>query len=162
MHEITTDSTNVMEFVVKIYHALKNIVFSLLAKRTVGVRILLIREGNILLVKHTYQPDWYTIGGGVESGETPRQAIERELREEVGVVLNGSPELFSVYYSRNEKRDDYIIFYIGHAGAQELVTSPEIAEQQWFPINQLPPDLSPATRRRIQEYFKEIEISERW
>nr|WP_284498351.1 NUDIX domain-containing protein [Legionella maioricensis] len=151
-----------MGSVVRIYHVVKNIVFSLLAKRTVGVRILLIKDEKILLVKHTYQPDWYTIGGGVESGETPRQAIERELQEEVGVVLNAPPELFSVYYSRNEKRDDYIIFYIGHAGAQELVTSSEIAEQQWFPANQLPPDLSPATRRRIQEYFKEIEISERW
>ena len=146
----------------RFYHLLKNAFLSLFAIKTVGARILLINDGKILLVKHTYQPDWYTIGGGVESGETPRQALERELKEEVGVTLNTPPELFSVYYSQNEKRDDYVIFYIGHACTQEIVTSPEIAEQKWFPINQLPTDLSSATRRRIQEYFKEIEISERW
>lgn len=124
--------------------------------------MLLINEGKILLVKHTYQPDWYTIGGGVESGETPRQAMERELKEEVGATLTTPLELFSVYYSRNEKRDDYIIFYIGHGCTQEVMTSPEISEQRWFPINDLPQDLSPATRRRIQEYFDKVEISEKW
>ena len=146
----------------KFYHLLKNAVFSLLAKRTVGVRILLINEGKILLVKHTYQPNWYTIGGGVDPGETPRQAMERELKEEVGATLSTPLELFSVYYSRNEKRDDYIIFYIGQGCIQEASSSPEIAEQQWFPINDLPEDLSPATRRRIQEYFDKIAISEIW
>ncbi|OGV50355.1 MAG: hypothetical protein A3F46_05115 [Legionellales bacterium RIFCSPHIGHO2_12_FULL_42_9] len=146
----------------RFYHLLRNAIFSLLAKRTVGVRMLLINEGKILLVKHTYQPDWYTIGGGVEPGETPRQAMERELKEEVGATLTSPLELFSVYYSRNEKHDDYIIFYIGHDCTQEIVTSPEIAEKQWFPINQLPKDLSPATRRRIQEYFDKVKISEIW
>ena len=146
----------------RFYHLLRNAVFSLLAKRTIGVRILLINEGKILLVKHTYQPDWYTIGGGVESGETPRQAMERELKEEVGATLTTPLELFSVYYSRNEKRDDYIIFYIGHGCTQEVMTSPEISEKHWFPINDLPQDLSPATRRRIQEYFDKVEISEKW
>ena len=147
-----------LELVVRIYHVFKNIIFSLLAKRTVGARALLIKEDKVLLVKHTYQPGWYTIGGGVDAGETPRQAIERELKEEVGATLVAPPELFSVYYSRNEQRDDYVIFYIAHDCIQEPATSPEIAEQQWFPLNQLPEDISPATQRRIDEYLKRVPI----
>ncbi len=125
--------------------------------------MLLIHEDKILLVKHTYQPDWYTIGGGVESGETPRQAMERELKEEVGITLTSSLKLFSVYYSKKGKRDDYIIFYIGHgAGTQEITISPEISEKKWFSIHDLPRDTSPATRRRIREYLNEIELSDVW
>lgn len=146
----------------RFYHLLKNAIFSILAKRTIGVRVLLINEGKILLVKHTYQLDWYTIGGGVEPGETPREAMVRELKEEVGVTLTEPLELFSIYYSRNEKRDDYIIFYIGHGCTEEKVSSPEIAEKKWFCHSELPDDLSPATRRRIDEYFEKKVPSDKW
>lgn len=69
---------------------------------------------------------------------------------------------FAVYYSNNEKRDDYIIFYIGHDCTEEVVKSPEIAESQWFPLSQLPQDVTPATRRRIDEYIGRREVEENW
>lgn len=146
----------------RLYHLLRNAVLSLLAKRTIGVRMLLINEGKILLIKHTYQSGWYTIGGGVDAEETPRQAMERELKEEVGVTLTSLPELFSVYYSRNEQRDDYVIFYIGHGCTQEETFCPEISETGWFSLHDLPEDLSPATRRRINEYLGKDQISDIW
>ncbi|WP_419418399.1 NUDIX domain-containing protein [Legionella sp. D16C41] len=146
----------------RIYYLLKTALLSVLAKRTVGVRALLIRENETLLVKHTYQAGWYTIGGGVEPGETAHQALLREIKEEVGATLTTPPQLFAVYYSRNERRDDYIIFYICHVYQQERVHSPEIAEQQWFNLNQLPTDISPATKKRIEEYLGRAEISEYW
>ncbi len=146
----------------KIYNALKTAVLSLLSKRTIGARILLIRDDKVLLVKHTYQKGWYTIGGGVESGETPRFAIERELQEEVGVTLTSPPKLFAVYYSDYEKRDDYVVFYIGRDFTQKTVESPEIADRQWFALDNLPEDVTPATRRRIDEYLGRREITDLW
>nr|WP_242604186.1 NUDIX domain-containing protein [Legionella beliardensis] len=146
----------------RFYHVIKNAIFYLLAKRTIGVRALLLHEDKILLVKHTYQKGWYTIGGSIEPGETPYQALIRELQEEVGVTLSCRPKLFSVYYSCHEKRDDYIIFYICQLGQQEPVVSAEIAEQQWFYLQQLPVDISPATKRRVEEYQGRVMISEYW
>lgn len=146
----------------KFYRIVKNIILSLLAKRTIGARALVIRGNQVLLVKHTYQPQWYTVGGAIEVGETPLQAITRELKEEVGAILNSQPKLFSVYYSRKEKRDDYIIFYLVTAHEFEDVNSPEILEKKWFPINQLPSDISPATQRRINEHLGKIEVSDTW
>ncbi|MBX9704485.1 MAG: NUDIX domain-containing protein [Silvanigrellaceae bacterium] len=146
----------------RFYYLLRTALLSLLAKRTIGVRALVINKDKVLLVKHTYQKGWYTIGGAVDAGETPQEALKRELKEEVGVSLTGPLELFSAYYSRNERRDDYIIFYISHSNTQEKVSSAEIAEQQWFPLNQLPDDISPATSRRIQEYLGKSEPSEQW
>lgn len=146
----------------KFYRVLKNNLLSLLAKRTVGVRALVVQNDQILLVKHTYQPQWYTVGGAVEKGETPLQAITRELKEEVGAILNSPPKLLSVYYSRLEKRDDYIIFYLVNPDQIEEVNSPEILEKKWFSFNQLPVDISPATQRRIDEYLGKSKISDIW
>lgn len=146
----------------RFYHFIRSSILSLLRKPTIGVRILLVKEDQVLLVKHTYQPGWYTIGGGVESGETPREAIERELQEEVGVVLNTAPELFSVYYSCHEKHDNYVIFYIGCEHTQAQVYSPEILESRWFSIADLPEDTTPATRRRIDEYMGKCNITDQW
>lgn len=134
----------------------------LLNKKTVGVRILVIDDERVLLVKHTYSSGWYTIGGGVKAGETPRRAIERELWEETGITLKSAPQLFSVYHNPNERRDDYVIFYVGQPQSQAVVHSPEIAAQQWFSLQHLPDDISPATGRRIQEYFGQTKISETW
>lgn len=145
----------------RIYHLIRNFILSFVSKRTIGVRMLLIQDKKVLLVKHSYQPGWSTIGG-VESGETPLEAMKRELKEEVGATLLNDPKLFSVYYSRNEKRDDYVIFYVAEGCEQEPVHSDEIAEQAWFSLDALPQDTTPATRRRIQEYLGERAIEERW
>ena len=46
---------------------------------------LVIRDGKVLMVKHTHENDeWYcSPGGGIEDGETPEQAAIRELNEKV-------------------------------------------------------------------------------
>lgn len=146
----------------RFYHFVKAALLSIFARRTIGVRILLVKDEQVLLVKHTYQPGWYTIGGTVELKETPLFAIERELQEEVGVTLLSPPELFSVYYSYHEKHDNYVMFYIGTDLTQISVNSPEIAEICWFPLDQLPEDTTPATRRRIEEYLGTRAITEQW
>src|SRR5512139_3601972 len=77
---------------------------------TVGVRILLVRGDSILLVRHTYQDEWYIPGGGVKRGERLDQAIRREAAEEGGInpqTLN----LFGVYTSFSEYKNDHIIVF---------------------------------------------------
>ncbi|MFZ5391801.1 MAG: NUDIX domain-containing protein [Patescibacteria group bacterium] len=54
---------------------------------TFGVRIILINDGKILLVRHTYLPDWMLPGGAVEYQEDFSTAIKRELREELNISL---------------------------------------------------------------------------
>jgi 8-oxo-dGTP pyrophosphatase MutT (NUDIX family) len=146
----------------KIYWIIKNEILSLLKQRTIGARILLIRNNKILLVKHTYQEGWYTIGGGVERGESPLNAIHRELKEEVGITLEKPPTLFSIYYSRLEKRDDYVVLYIASDYTQEDVYSNEILDKRWFDLDDLPAEITSATKRRIEEYRGYTTISDIW
>ena len=43
------------------------------------------RDCDVLLVKPTYKDGWDLPGGYVEPGESPKQAAERELQEELGI-----------------------------------------------------------------------------
>ncbi|MGC4174093.1 NUDIX hydrolase [Demequina sp.] len=58
-----------------------------------GARVLLLDgSGRLLLVRghDPHQPErsfWFTPGGGIEAGESPREAAVRELAEETGYVL---------------------------------------------------------------------------
>jgi 8-oxo-dGTP pyrophosphatase MutT (NUDIX family) len=54
--------------------------------------LFLDEDGRLLLVRghDPHQPErsfWFTPGGGIEDGESPREAAARELAEETGYVL---------------------------------------------------------------------------
>jgi ADP-ribose pyrophosphatase YjhB (NUDIX family) len=73
----------------------------------VGVGAVLIKEGRVLLVKRGKEPgygSWSIPGGAVHLGEELAQAIEREVLEETGLVVEASP-LIKVYVPviRDEK-----------------------------------------------------------
>ncbi|MCI4464207.1 MAG: NUDIX hydrolase [Thermoproteus sp.] len=65
----------------------------------VGVGAVVLREGSVLLVRRGAPPGrgkWSVPGGLVELGETPEEAVGRELLEETG--LRGAVRgLFGVY-----------------------------------------------------------------
>lgn len=43
---------------------------SIVRPKTLGVRIMLIQNGQVLLLRQTYMPGWFMPGGGVKRGET--------------------------------------------------------------------------------------------
>jgi ADP-ribose pyrophosphatase YjhB (NUDIX family) len=64
---------------------------------TLGVRAVVIDgENRVFLVKHSYVSGWHLPGGGVETGETLREALTRELAEEGRIEPVDDPTLFGV------------------------------------------------------------------
>lgn len=151
-----------MQTILYFFKHIKTFVGSFFRKVTIGARVLLIQDGKILLIKHTYMPKWYSVGGGVEKGESPLQAIYREAQEEVGIHFLEPPILFGVYINHFRKKDDYVVLYVAHAFKREPTTSFEIQDSQWFDLKALPGDISPATKRRIEEYQGLRTISDIW
>jgi len=72
---------------------------------SIGVRVMLVRDDQILLVKHSYMDEWYFPGGGTKRKETLADAARREALEEVGATL-GNLELFGIYTNFFEVRTD--------------------------------------------------------
>lgn len=50
-----------------------------------GVAIAVWREGRLLAIRNSYRKGLALPGGGIHRGETPVDAAQRELREEVGI-----------------------------------------------------------------------------
>ena len=62
--------------------------------RTFGAHALaLTPERTIVLVKLRYAPGWRLPGGGRAESEDPRDAVLRELREEIGMTSHGTVRL---------------------------------------------------------------------
>lgn len=121
---------------------------------TMGVRILLIQDKKILLVKHTYQNHWYLPGGGVEKNETLEQAIRRECEEELGANLYDI-KLFGVYSNFFENKNDHIAVFICTNFTLQPKKNNEIEKINLFEVDDLPKDISPGSKKRIQEYINE-------
>ncbi|MBO6729429.1 MAG: NUDIX domain-containing protein [Maricaulis sp.] len=122
---------------------------------TLGVRVLAQRDdGAIMLVKHTYISGWHLPGGGVERGELAEIAAERELEEEAGLNARGRLQLVGIFANHRFFRGDHVILYAAMEAVDcEPAEQGEIAERAWFALDNLPPDVSGATLRRIQEHI---------
>ena len=133
--------------------------------KTIGARIIVVSpDQHVLLVRLRYFAGWYLPGGGVDKGETPLQAARREVAEEVGLLDPTLPcQLFGVYLNRREGRDDYAVVYVMQApGRHQPPPHFEVAEARWWALDQLPADISPATRRRLAEYQAGGSRTEMW
>lgn len=121
---------------------------------TLGVRGIVLRgDGHVVLVKHTYVPGWHLPGGGVERGEPAELSLRRELQEECGVDLTGPVRLQGIYSNEPRFRGDHVLVYVAeHWQACECDHDGEIEAVDWFDPDRLPDDVTPATRRRLDEF----------
>lgn len=73
---------------------------------------VLIRDhaGRLLLVDPKYKPDWDTPGGMAEANEPPHQAVQRELREELGLDIQVGRLLVVDWVSPHGPWDDLLAF----------------------------------------------------
>jgi ADP-ribose pyrophosphatase YjhB (NUDIX family) len=132
---------------------------------TLGVRaVLLDGGGRVYLIRHTYLPGWHLPGGGVEVGETALDALTREVREEACLAIKGTPQLHGVFFNDKISRRDHVVVYVVRDFEVIGLKKPdrEIAEAGFFALDGLPADVTPATRRRLDEILNGAASAATW
>jgi len=119
---------------------------------TLGTRMAAIRDDKfVMLVRHGYAPGWMLPGGGVERGETIYEAAVRELREETGLEAREEPHLHGFFLNPQFPGDHVAVFVVRQLAMSDFKPSLEIREARFFPLNALPDETTPGTRRRLAE-----------
>ena len=127
------------------------------------VRAIIVQDNKILLIKRT-KPEavyWVIPGGGVEMGETDKQAIKRECLEELGLEVKVG-QLFLQMASKKPGMEGWMeCFYLCEIIGGQLGTGqgPEFAEDtvytggysiEWRKISDLKNiDLKPEEIKRL-------------
>ena len=94
-------------------------------------------EGRILCVRRNYGDHAWTLpGGGMEPGESPIEALKREVREESGYQVEAGG-LVGVY-SMPWKDDLALCFRATIVGHSPWSANSEVAEVGFFSLDHLP------------------------
>lgn len=102
-------------------------------------------QGQVLLLHHVFHPEfpWGPPGGWLKSGESPADAIRREVREETGLAITVHRPLYV-----QEKERHLEIIYFATTDGGPITLSDEILEAAWFD-----PDAVP---HRIRLYHEQV------
>ena len=148
-----------MKLFFNLFHWLRKKYWKVFKIETSGVRVLVFREGKVLLVKHRYGNFWIMPGGGINKNETPEQAAIRELKEEAGVVANKIDFELGQYKNTTGGKNDNISCFVV-TDFQEIqnfkrtfIDYLEIGEMGWFEIKNFSVDVSGPTKARIAEFL---------
>jgi 8-oxo-dGTP pyrophosphatase MutT (NUDIX family) len=76
---------------------------------------------------------WGLPGGGIERGEAPVDAVQRELEEELDIYINDFTELGAFYY----KGHDHMIFGAESHRHIDSYDEKELLDLRWFSLLEL-------------------------
>jgi len=115
----------------------------MLPKLAVGAVVY--HDGGVLLVRRGKPPrvgKWALPGGSVEPGETLKQAVEREIHEETGVLVRAGEVVHVFEYIERDAADSLRFHYvIVDLMADYLQGEPQAADDasdaRWFRVADL-------------------------
>ena len=127
--------------------------------------IVINEAGEVLLHRSRDDGNWYLIGGAMDPGEEPAEAVVREVREETGLIV--VPERIVDVHSSplvvypNQDRVIYVgvAFRCRPVGGELRVADDESLEVKYFPADKLPTTLPEHHRRCVKCTFEAREAA---
>lgn len=112
-------------------------------QQLVSVTAFIPWRGKALVAKRarhdTFLPGyWEQIGGGVDFGENPYDALVREVKEESGLIVTPErPYFIASYMDENDAHCVEIAFHCVLVGRPDVVLSDEHEDKRWVAKNEL-------------------------
>jgi|GEM_PF-1439559 8-oxo-dGTP pyrophosphatase MutT (NUDIX family) len=133
------------------------IIYRLLNRTTYGVRILLVDENKVFLIKHPYDNFWVLPGGGQKKNEDIFCTAKREILEEGQIEISGDLKKLGQYFNTEVYKKDYISIVVAEEWknsneSKRIIDKIEVQKTNWFSFDDLP-IVSIATKERIKEYL---------
>lgn len=118
------------------------------------VAALIERDGRLLVCQRrkngTFPLKWEFPGGKIKPGESPAEALARELKEELGADATIGPELYRTRHRYAEHSDEIELSFFLAALGNEAVSNLAFEQIQWTEPAALPTfDFLPADRELI-------------
>jgi ADP-ribose pyrophosphatase YjhB (NUDIX family) len=120
-----------------------------------GITAVVIRDGQVLLVRRSDNHAWTPVTGIVEPGEDPADCAVREVFEEAGVHATAR-RLAWVHVTRpivhtNGDHAQYLdhVFRMDWTGGEPFAADDESLEARWFDLSEMPA-ISTDMCRRIE------------
>lgn len=119
-------------------------------------------DGRILLIRRTDNGNWSLPGGGIELGESPKQAAVRETAEETGIAceitglvgIYADPKHVIHYTSDDEVRQEFSIVLTAQAVGGRPTPSDESSAVHWVDPTDLDAHpMHPSMRRRVEHFL---------
>jgi len=129
---------------------------SLPKKRMASGALFFDASGKLLVLRTTYKETWEIPGGVVEDDESPREAVEREIKEEIGLSKHFTKLMCVDYQHAEESRTESLMFIFdgGILNDEDLnsikVDAGEIAEFRFVTSDEALQLCGPRLGRRIQ------------
>ncbi|MEO5628037.1 MAG: NUDIX domain-containing protein [Candidatus Saccharimonadales bacterium] len=102
------------------------------------VRLVSMKNGEVLLVRESDDPNWKLPGGKIHAAETIFQAVVREIDEELGYATQEADLLkyhpTTIPHSPNIRH----IFLMRQLADNEIKPTEDVEEAKYFPANNLP------------------------
>jgi 8-oxo-dGTP diphosphatase len=119
------------------------------------VAALIVKDGKILVcqrTRHQTMPlKWEFPGGKIEDGEQPRDALRRELDEELGIDATIGEEVARMQHTYKGGGSVELRFYVVHRYLREIENR-IFRDLQWVDRKQLPSfDFLEADRKLVED-----------
>jgi 8-oxo-dGTP pyrophosphatase MutT (NUDIX family) len=99
----------------------------------IGQKIILEREGMVLMCRHPQFEKWDFPGGRLHTGESPLEGLVREVKEEIGVDITVHNPLYISLEPMTKPQRYYVLFAatLVDSSAEFVLDADEIAELRW-------------------------------